>query len=208
MSRQNGRLLLAMMLAIVLLPVAARAEEVWNASSRFGLGKQQIGISSGYAEGFGFAGSGGGKENADVRMAAVVPYWGIGISDILGEGDWYRGSFLLLAEGQLLVNTNPRSGYGGAFILSGRYQWLSWRRVVPFFQAGAGIGGIDMDLDSQRDGFEFYLQTGIGAHLFVREQLSITLEARYHHISNAQTRRPNSGINSGLFLIGPTFFFD
>ncbi|MFQ5802420.1 MAG: acyloxyacyl hydrolase, partial [Candidatus Methylomirabilales bacterium] len=43
---------------------------------------------------------------------------------------------------------------------------------------------------------------------FLSEQTALTGEWRWLHISNADTRMPNAGINSSLFLIGVSFFLE
>lgn len=88
-----------------------------------------------------------------------------------------------------------------------RYQLLRAERIVPFAGAGAGMIGVDFDGRHQEDGFNFILQAGVGAHVFVRGPLAFTFDARWHHISNAGLHTPNHGIDSALFLFGPTWFF-
>ena len=87
-----------------------------------------------------------------------------------------------------------------------RYNFLQLARVVPFIEAGAGVVGTDFDLKGQSDGFNFSLQGGLGFHFFVLPQVALTAESRFHHISNAGLRQPNSGINDCVFLIGTSFF--
>lgn len=74
-------------------------------------------------------------------------------------------------------------------------------------EAGVGLAGIDFDVSNQRDGFAFILQGGGGLHWMLTDRVAITPVYRYHHISNANTRTPNDGVNSHQILIGPTFFF-
>jgi hypothetical protein len=62
---------------------------------------------------------------------------------------------------------------------------------------GSGAGYLDADLDYQRDGFNFLLQGGVGCRLG-----DWRADLRFHHISNAQLRQPNSGLNEVLILVG------
>jgi opacity protein-like surface antigen len=198
---------LALASAFAVAAAARAGERESELPAGFGRWKQKLSLSGGYGVGFGAVGS-EGTDAADVELAAVIPAWGIGLSDILGEDRWYRGSWEALLEAQLAVETQPRSGFGGGAVLNFRYNFLPWRRVAPFFGIGLGLGAIDFDLVSQADGFNFFLQTGGGVHFFVGERLALTAEARWHHISNAQTKDANSGINTALFLLGTTYFFD
>ena len=66
--------------------------------SAFGFGKQSLGISAGH----GLALPVGGTQTSeleDIQFVYLTPRWGIGITDPLGGGSWYRGSFELLVEG-------------------------------------------------------------------------------------------------------------
>ncbi len=128
-------------------------------SRQFGKGEQRIGLGVGYGYGFEFLRS-RDNENSEVEHAVVLPSWSVGLTDPLAAGHWYEGNVDLVSEAQLLLNHEPRSGYFGAGTLSFRYNFLGLDRFVPFVNAGAGMGYLSYDLDDQRDGFNFALQTG------------------------------------------------
>jgi len=150
----------------------------------------------------------GGSENEEVRMGALFPNFGASLTDSIAPGHWYGGGVSLLGEGQFLWNREPRDGFGGSAALVVRYHFLAPARhgIVPFVDGGAGVGSIDFDLDSQRDGFNFMLEGGVGVHFFLTPTLALTPSWRYHHLSNAGSRDPNVGINSQLLLLGITVF--
>jgi lipid A 3-O-deacylase len=188
-----------------LLCTAAGAED-WDGRRHFGWGKQEISLAGSYAIGFGAFGS-EGTDAADVEFAGLLPNWGIGISDALGDS-FYRGSFSFHIEPQMLWNHEPQNGdaYGGGILI--RYNLLTQRRFVPFIEGGTGFMSVDFDLFNQRDGFNFLLQGGVGAHFFLTDRAALLAGWRYHHMSNAGTRHPNVGINSNLFQFGATYYFD
>jgi hypothetical protein len=185
---------------------AAAGADEWDARSHFGWGKQQATLAGAYAIGFGAFGS-EGTDAADVEFGALLPNWGIGISNGLGDS-FYRGSFSFHIEPQLLWNHEPNKGdaYGGGILI--RYNLWAHRRFVPFIEGGAGFMGVDFDLINQRDGFNFLLQGGVGAHFFLTDRTALLAGWRYHHMSNAGTRHPNVGINANLFQFGVTYYFD
>ena len=55
--------------------------------------------------------------------------------------------------------------------------------------------------------FEFKLQIGAGVHWFVRDNLALTGEVKYMHMSCAGIDKPNLGLNDVIGLIGLTWFF-
>jgi hypothetical protein len=181
--------------------------ELTGHHTRFAKGVQKLSLQVGYGEGFATFSS-AAKESSDVRTVAIVPSWGVAISDLQGDSSWYRGSWEALLEGLLTIQKKPHDGLGGGATLSFRYNFLCSERLVPFFGAGAGVAGIDFDLNGAADGFNFIIQAGGGAHWFVSERAAVTFEARWHHYSNAKTQRRNHGIDTALFLLGTTFFFE
>lgn len=187
--------------------VAGKNEVPVSPSSLFGLGKQEIALAAGYGFGLPIGGS-KGTESEDVQYAYLAPRWGIGISNPLGGDAWYRGNFELLVEGSFFFNHEPKSGTaaGGAAIL--RYNFLSGDTFIPFLEAGAGIISLDFDLDTQADGLNFTTQGGLGFHYFFSERTALTGGWRFLHISNAGINSPNVGINTSLFLVGVSYFFN
>jgi len=174
---------------------------------RFGRGKKYMGFQTGYGTGFslGFSGNGDGH---DVEYVAAFPSFGVGISDLKWGDDWYRGSFDLVAEGEFIKSFEPNDGFTAGMAFLVRYNFRSWMRFVPYALAGAGVGYLDFDLVDQEDGLIFYPQIGLGFHYFLTDRVAVNTSLRLHHMSNAGTDMPNNGINSGLVLVGFTFFMD
>ncbi|MFB3076262.1 MAG: acyloxyacyl hydrolase [Candidatus Methylomirabilales bacterium] len=216
MRRPYGPLLLAMALGMLLLPMqgwaagdgpeSSKQESAAAPARLFGSGKQEIAITVGYA--FPLPVGNTTPEIDDLQYVFLAPRWGIGITDPLGGGAFYRGNFELLVEGQFFFETEPTSGWGGGFALLFRYNFLPEGKFIPFVEAGAGILGLDFDVAGQDDGFNFSPQAGLGFHYFLSENTALTGEWRWLHISNGDTREPNFGIDSSLFLIGVSFFLE
>ena len=55
--------------------------------------------------------------------------------------------------------------------------------------------------------FEFNLQAGVGSHYFVCDNLSVMLQARLIHLSNASIKLPNLGVNNVTLLFGLSWWF-
>jgi hypothetical protein len=176
------------------------------ASAHFGLGKKRLGLSVGY--GLGVSTSAESAELRDVSLAELIPRFGIGVADFGGAEDWYRGTLELMVDGALAFNTDPRFGYAVGAGLTLRYNLLPGRRVVPFVDGSFGVVHLDFDLEGQSDGVNFNSGAGAGLHWFVAERWSLSPEIRWQHYSNAGLRSPNQGINSVLFLLGTSYFFD
>jgi hypothetical protein len=201
MGGGRGWWLAVLIVAIGALPRAGLAEE--SALGGLGFAKQRIGVASGYGWGFGAFGS----EGFWTEKIAVVPLiasWSIGTEPFLDD-TWVQGNVELQLEGQLLFETEPRSGFGGGWAFALRYNFLRFGPLYPFFEGGLGVVGIDFDLE-QPDGLNFVVQAGGGAHWRIARRFALTLQYRFHHISNADLRKTNPGINTQMVLVGPTFY--
>jgi lipid A 3-O-deacylase len=128
-------------------------------------------------------------------------------SDVVGETHWWRGNWELLAQLFGGEQTYPSSAY---FIGCGpliRYDFAAGRRFVPFLDFGGGAAATDIRDGDLSTTFEFNLQAGAGAHLFVRDNLALTFQYRFMHLSNAGIKFPNLGVNNSTFLLGVSWFF-
>jgi hypothetical protein len=183
--------------AALLLGGHARAGE----GTPFTAGAEQWGLALGHGRGLGIWGS-ASKDAEDVRFVGLVPRWGVGLGDPVGGESWYRGNLELWIEGALFVAYGPQGGFlGGANALL-RYNALSFGRLVPFVELGAGVAYLDLSLDSQSDGLGFTPQGGLGLHWRLSERSWLTAAWRLHHVSNAGIYSDNDGINDSLLLIG------
>ena len=79
---------------------------------------------------------------------------------------------------------------------------LEFFEFLGVFEGGIGVGNLDFNLNSQSDGFSFYLQGGLGLKWQLRPRYALTASVLWHHISNAQLRAPNNGIDDILFQVG------
>ncbi len=147
------------------------------------------------------------RELGDVRLVGFIPRFGLSVTDPLGVGAWYSGNVEMLFEGALFYNAAQNGGGGVGLGATLRYNFLFSDQIVPFVDANFGVIALDLDLERQSDGFNFNVGFGGGAHWFVSEQVAITTEFRWQHISNADTQLPNDGINTALFLLGASYFF-
>jgi hypothetical protein len=142
----------------------------------------------------------------EVRQYFILnPRWGIFLTDVMGKVP-YKGALEFLVEPIAMFQFEPDNRY--AFGLSAllRYNFWTGSKITPFFDAGGGVMWTDFGLPEQGSEFNFQVQGGPGLHVHLNQRTAITVQYRFHHISNAHTDVPNFGINSSLFLVGITFF--
>jgi opacity protein-like surface antigen len=122
------------------------------------------------------------------------------------------GNFELLGEifGGGIFN-GPGDVMAGATLVM-RYNFVQPRaRLVPYLQIGAG--GVYTNIGEEESRglislpVEFNLQGIVGARVMLNDRWSLVLEGAYRHISNAEIKKPNYGIDSGGGNVGLGFFF-
>jgi len=132
------------------------------------------------------------------------------LGHVIGEGHWYRGNF----EGRLEL-------FGGAQFRPGddadgwlvgltphlRYNFATGSRWIPFLDVGAGVTATGISQPDLSGTFEFNLQASTGVRWFLRDDLALTGDVRYTHLSCAGIHQPNLGINNVAFFIVMTWFF-
>ncbi len=80
-------------------------------------------------------------------------------------------------------------------------------RFSPYVQVG--LGGEFLDINHQYDGhnFNFNVDCSAGIRYFLKPGLSLNAEARFRHMSNADTADRNIGINGMGPVLGISWFF-
>lgn len=122
------------------------------------------------------------------------------------------GNFELLGEvfGGGIFD-GPGNVMAGATLIF-RYNFIQPRAcLVPYLQIGAG--GVYTDIGEKESGglislpVEFNLQGIIGTRIMLNDRWSLVIEGGYRHISNAEIKKPNFGIDSGGGNVGFGFLF-
>ena len=122
------------------------------------------------------------------------------------------GNFELMGEIFVgpVVNGPGNVLAGGSLVF--RYNFVQPRaRVIPYLQIAAGGVYTDIPEDESRGlislPVEFNLQGEAGSRFMLNDCWSIVLEAAYRHISNAEIKKPNFGIDSVGGNLGFGFSF-
>jgi lipid A 3-O-deacylase len=126
---------------------------------------------------------------------------------VRGKDHWYRGNFEYRIELFGGVQYSPSSDWLVGLTPHLRYNFATGTRWIPFFDAGAGVSATSISHPDLGGTFEFNLQPGVGMHWFVRDNLALTGEVKFFHVSCAGISKPNHGVNDVLAMIGLTWFF-
>jgi hypothetical protein len=157
--------------------------------------------------GLGFA-SFGGQQAHNLGLLSVA--YGHMLGRVLGEGHWYRGNFegrLELFGGMQYHPDIDTDGWLVGLTPHLRYNFATGSRWIPFFDLGAGVTATGIGQPDLSGTFEFNLQATTGLHYFLCDNLALTGDVRYMHMSCAGIHKPNLGLNDVVFMFGLTWFF-
>ena len=80
-------------------------------------------------------------------------------------------------------------------------------RWQPYFVGGAGTVFLTEHIHGQATQFNFNEYAGLGVQYFIKPQIALSVEYRFRHLSNADIKEPNDGVDSNFFLLGISFKF-
>lgn len=116
-----------------------------------------------------------------------------------------KGETEFLAETFINTVISPDSNVEVGFDLLVKYAYPVTDRINPYFLAGGGVMFMTQHTIEQSTQYNFIPQLGCGVSYDLKENMAIDLEYRYRHLSNADIKLPNDGINVNMFLIGVTY---
>lgn len=167
-------------------------------------GTLEVGMASGYWQDFNPFGN---EPSANRSAVFVLPRVGMVLTDPFVAGP-LTGNLELMVEPFFARFVQPfaAEAAGGSLVL--KYNFLSFGRWMPFWDAGAGMLWTNLAprIPEQSTQFNFDLETGPGVHYFVSKTVGLTLGVRFHHISNAGLGDRNIGLNAVLPYFGVSFF--
>ena len=140
-------------------------------------------------------------------LALISFTYGHMLSDVVGEGHWYRGNPEIRLELFTGAQFSPSAEWLVGLTPHLRYNFATGTRWIPFADAGVGVTATGIGPPDLSGTFEFNLQAGGGVHWFLKDNLALTLESHFIHWSCAGIHKPNLGLNGVTGMLGVTFFF-
>ncbi len=178
--------------------------EIWlnGVGEGFRSSAQSTSLEAGAAAGLAIL---GGRQRHDLALTSIS--YGHMLGPVRGEDHWYRGNWELRGELSGGPQYSPNANYVIGLTPHLRYDFATGTRWVPFADAGAGVSATGIGAPDLSGTFEFNLQGTVGTHWLIRNNLAVTAEARYLHLSCAGMRSPNLGVNAVAGMIGLSWFF-
>ena len=188
-------------LAVSFLSMTCGAEEI---VPRLTVGTQEISLSAGYLLPVRLTDQHTTKQSGP----AIMPSWAMVLTDPVGPR-WLRGQLMLGAEIVYIQFQEPELTHGVGFTPKIKWMFEGTGRLRPYIEFAGGPFYTDLagQVPEESARFNFILTAGGGLSWFFTPQFSFNAGFRFHHISNAGTRYPNLGLNSGLPFGGFSFYF-
>ncbi|MDB6124287.1 MAG: putative exported protein [Pedosphaera sp.] len=147
----------------------------------------------------------GGRESHRLALASLS--YGYVLDSVHGKDHWYRGNWELRGELFSGAEYSPKKEWLVGLTPHLRHEFSIGTRCVPFVDIGAGVTATSIGPPDLSGTFEFNLQACVGTHWFIEENVALTMEVRYLHMSCAGLHDPNLGLNGVTGMAGLTFFF-
>lgn len=168
----------------------------------FQSGIQSISLETGVGYGIKILGS---REHHDLALAGIS--YGYTLGSVEGEAHWYRGNWELRGELISGAQFSPTGDWLVGLTPHLRYNFTTGTRWIPFVDFGAGVSATSIGPPDLSHYFEFNLQAATGIRWFIRDNVALSIEARYLHMSCAGLSSPNLGLNNVNGMVGISWFF-
>ena len=145
-------------------------------------------------------------DEGSYKTLLLIAHIGADINRFIPALRHHRGVLSFFLEPQFNpVLTTSESEFGLGVGLQYAYPLTEW--ISPYFLLVTGPHYISADTTTQAEGYNFSSAAGVGLYISLTKNIAINCGYRYRHISNADLKLPNGGINSHIGLLGVSFFF-
>jgi hypothetical protein len=125
----------------------------------------------------------------------------------VGKDHFYYGAFEVGLEPIYQRYTGPVDAYFAGLGWATRYHFLGLGVFVPYVELGAAAGGTNLKVIEIDSTFAFRLYGGVGASVFVADNVALYGGYRMVHVSNGNTSKPNRGFEADSVVGGVSFFW-
>jgi lipid A 3-O-deacylase len=147
----------------------------------------------------------GGDQSHDLALLSLS--YGHMLGHTVGRDHFYRGNWEVRVELFGGSQFSPTSDWVVGLTPHLRYNFATGTRWIPYVDIGTGVSATSIGPPDLSNTFEFNLQAGAGVRWFFRDNLALTLDTHFFHMSCAGISSPNLGLNGMLGMLGLTCLF-
>ncbi|MBI5055449.1 MAG: acyloxyacyl hydrolase [Nitrospirae bacterium] len=145
-----------------------------------------------------------GSTHVRVQQADTILQYGYFLTEEAGRS-WYKVRHEILIELPISYVFHPDDGIMTGINFLACWDFTASEKIVPYFFAGGGLVYTNIDIPGLGSDYNGNYQGGVGVHYFIDKNVTLDLNYRLHHVSNANTVKPNDPLNSSKFLFGLSF---
>jgi lipid A 3-O-deacylase len=119
----------------------------------------------------------------------------------------HKGTLSFFLEPQFNFVLKPAGDVEFGLGIGLQYGYPITERISPYILVVSGPHFISVDSITQASGFNFSTAIGAGIYLSLTKNVALNTGYRHRHVSNADIRKPNEGIDSDIALLGLSYFF-
>ena len=192
-------LLIGFVLLVATVPGTVQAAEEMGAANR---PNHQWISEAGLIAGYGRA----SIDEGGYKTLLLIGHIGTDITRFIPALRNQRGSLSFFLEPQFNPVLTP-SEFEVGLGIGLQYTYPLTELIAPYFLLVTGPHYISVDTTTQAEGYNFASAAGVGLYISLAKNIALNCGYRYRHVSNAELRQPNGGINSHIGLLGVSFFF-
>jgi lipid A 3-O-deacylase len=206
LSNVIGNVLTRLALTLVVVVFLTAIPGAGMAAEERGDGKRTKGswiTEAGFISGYGDA----NLDEGVYRTLLMMGHFGKDITHFIPTLKNHRGTLSFFLEPQFNYVLKPAGDIEFGLGIGFQYSYPVTERISPYILVVTGPHDISVDSITQAKGFNFSSAIGAGIYLSLTKNMALNLGYRHRHVSNADLKKPNEGIDSEIGLLGLSFFF-
>ena len=154
-------------------------------------------------------GYGTGNISEEKHYEPILLIWHLGcdLKRFIPKLEDHQGTLSLYIEPQINPVFNPETDIEFGVGVGLKYMHPVTEKISAYIFGSTGPHYITVKTKEQANGFIFSDTIGAGISFFLTKKSSLNLEYRFRHISNADFKKPNGGINTHSGTIGYSVYF-
>jgi lipid A 3-O-deacylase len=149
----------------------------------------------------------GGISEGSYEHIALIWQFGFDLRRVFSRLEDNRGTLAFIIEPEINPVIAPENDVEFGISFGVKYRYPFTQRLSGYVLGSVGPHYITVQSQDQANGVIFFNTVGAGFSFFLTEKTALSLEYRFRHISNADAKEPNVGIESHIGAIGYSMFF-
>jgi hypothetical protein len=149
----------------------------------------------------------GGISESFYEHIALIWQFGFDLRRVFSRLEDNCGILTFIMEPKINPVIAPENDVEFGISFGVKYRYPFSQKLSGYVLGSVGPHYITVKSTDQANGFIIFNTVGAGFSFSLTEKTALSLEYRFRHISNADARQPNVGIESNIGAIGYSMFF-